>query len=319
MGGGGSSTTVQNIPPWIEPYATRQLDRAEQVSQRPYTPFTGQRYHGLTGAQVQGIQGAENLAGGTPGLWAADQMLGETLSGQGMNPYLDMVADRVVGDATKGYYNATAGNLSRFTGDNHNSTAYQGAQDRAAEDFSRGMGDSLSSLFAQGYQNERGNQMQAASQMPGLLSSLSGTYKDVLGAGTLQQQDLDKNYDFQYQQWLQGQNWPEHQLDVFGNTVSSLLGGAGHNTQTQTDDGGAGMMGTLGTMAMAAAMFFSDRRLKSDIALVGVHPTGIGVYEYDKFGHRERGVMADEVELVKPEAVATHPSGYKMVNYGMLQ
>jgi hypothetical protein len=29
--------------------------------------------------------------------------------------------------------------------------------------------------------------------------------------------------------------------------------------------------------------------------------------------------MADEVEQVKPDAVTTHPSGYKMVNYGMLQ
>ena len=66
------------------------------------------------------------------------------------------------------------------------------------------------------------------------------------------------------------------------------------------------------------AGLFSDRRLKSNIVQIGVHPLGIGIYEYDIFGHRDVGVMADEVESVMPEAIIEHPSGYKMVNYGLL-
>jgi hypothetical protein len=70
----------------------------------------------------------------------------------------------------------------------------------------------------------------------------------------------------------------------------------------------------------------SDRILKQDIALIGQHPLGFGLYlfnyrpEYrDTFGHaRQFGVMADEVELVRPEAVVTHADGYKMVHYGLL-
>ncbi len=59
--------------------------------------------------------------------------------------------------------------------------------------------------------------------------------------------------------------------------------------------------------------------MKSNVVRVGTHPLGIGIYEYDIFGERQRGVMADEVEAVKPEAVTTHPTeGYKMVYYGML-
>jgi hypothetical protein len=80
-----------------------------------------------------------------------------------------------------------------------------------------------------------------------------------------------------------------------------------------------GLLGQLGGAAgTAAAGFFSDRRLKSNIKRVGTHPLGIGIYEYDIFGELQRGVMADEVETVLPEAVMTHSSGYKMVNYGML-
>jgi len=89
-----------------------------------------------------------------------------------------------------------------------------------------------------------------------------------------------------------------------------------------------GMYGQLGGAIGAAAGgpaglsgFFtgSDRRLKSNIVRVATHPLGIGVYEYDIAGKRQRGVMADEVEKVMPEAVVTRSDGIKMVNYGMLQ
>jgi hypothetical protein len=79
----------------------------------------------------------------------------------------------------------------------------------------------------------------------------------------------------------------------------------------------SGLYGLAGNLGSAAIMF-SDRRLKSNIVRIGTHPLGIGVYEYDIFGERQRGVMADEVETVLPVAVLTRPDGYKMVNYGLL-
>jgi hypothetical protein len=104
---------------------------------------------------------------------------------------------------------------------------------------------------------------------------------------------------------------------------------AQRNYQNQVGAYNAGM-GMLGSLAGAAGTAIggagsipglfgmSDRRLKSNIVRVGTHPLGIGIYEYDIFGERQRGVMADELEIVLPEAVAVHPSGYKMVNYGLL-
>ena len=68
-----------------------------------------------------------------------------------------------------------------------------------------------------------------------------------------------------------------------------------------------------------AAIASSDRRLKSNIVRIGTHPLGIGIYEYDIFGERTRGVMADEVLTVRPEAVLEDPSGYLMVDYGRLE
>ena len=84
------------------------------------------------------------------------------------------------------------------------------------------------------------------------------------------------------------------------------------------------MIGGLGQLGMAAAMspagtFTSDRRLKTNIQLIGKHDNGMNIYSWDYiWGEHSRGVMADEVEEIMPEAVIMHPTGFKMVNYSML-
>lgn len=70
----------------------------------------------------------------------------------------------------------------------------------------------------------------------------------------------------------------------------------------------------------------SDRAAKENIVRIGNHPLGIGLYLFDykpefreQWGHGPQfGVMADEVEVVMPEAVCTHHDGYQMVDYDML-
>jgi hypothetical protein len=75
----------------------------------------------------------------------------------------------------------------------------------------------------------------------------------------------------------------------------------------------------MGSSAIKAGGSASDRRLKSNVVRIGTHPLGIGTYEYDIFGQRERGVMAQELQTVMPEAVSTHPTeGYLMVHYDMI-
>lgn len=71
------------------------------------------------------------------------------------------------------------------------------------------------------------------------------------------------------------------------------------------------------TGAAQIAGLFSDRRLKADIKLVGKLDNGLNVYQYryKAGGPTQLGLMADEVEKVSPNAVATHESGYKMVDY----
>jgi hypothetical protein len=78
-----------------------------------------------------------------------------------------------------------------------------------------------------------------------------------------------------------------------------------------------GLFGLAGTAGGMGIYKYSDRRLKSDVVRVGTTERGLPLYEYTIFGRRERGVMADEVERVMPEAVIER-DGLKMVNYNML-
>ena len=79
-----------------------------------------------------------------------------------------------------------------------------------------------------------------------------------------------------------------------------------------------GGLTSLGAGALSGGFSFSDIRLKSNIRRVGTHCVGVGVYEYDIFGHRERGVIAQELQRVRPDLVRQHDSGYLTVNYGAL-
>lgn len=113
---------------------------------------------------------------------------------------------------------------------------------------------------------------------------------------------------------------------TFTSTPQTQVGGVdytglvnnNYNQQVAAQNAQMGALGGLfGTIGLGA-MKFSDRRLKSDIERIGTTPHGLPFYEYTIFGRRERGVMAQEVEQIMPEAVVMHPSGFKMVNYSML-
>lgn len=74
-----------------------------------------------------------------------------------------------------------------------------------------------------------------------------------------------------------------------------------------------------GAQLGSAAFMFSDRRLKSNIKRVGTHAIGVGIYDYTMMGMSQRGVIAQEVQQVRPDLVKRHANGFLMVDYGGLQ
>lgn len=78
---------------------------------------------------------------------------------------------------------------------------------------------------------------------------------------------------------------------------------------------------TMGQIGSLLAMYMmSDERLKDDHGVIGETYEGIPIHSYNYKGSETPhiGVMAQDVEKIIPDAVATHPSGFKMVNYAKI-
>lgn len=101
-------------------------------------------------------------------------------------------------------------------------------------------------------------------------------------------------------------------MGALQNTYNSQL--AASNAQNAGFDN----LLNAGAQLGSAAFMFSDRRLKSNIKRVGTHDIGVGIYEYTMMGMPQRGVIAQEVQAVRPDLVKRHANGYLMVNYGGL-
>ena len=99
----------------------------------------------------------------------------------------------------------------------------------------------------------------------------------------------------------------DYYADQGGDSIGSVLGGLG------------GL--ATGVAKVAPLLTTSDRRLKENIVRVGTHEaTGLALYEFSYLNSeaRYRGVMADEVAKVVPEAVRREESGFDSVNYALL-
>lgn len=182
-------------------------------------------------------------------------------------------------------------------------------------DVAGAQGDYQNYLKNAGYQNalmqgERGITGQGAAS--GLLRS-GTTAKALTNFGG----QLDQQYFNNYLQNLSGlANLGQGAAGTIANVgqVSSSQGGA--PSLFSSIAGGIGQIG----QAVGTAATFSDRRLKTDITKIDEFPDGLGIYEFRYLGHPKKsvGVMADEVEKIRPWALGPVVDGFATVNYEAL-
>lgn len=160
----------------------------------------------------------------------------------------------------------------------------------------------------------------------GLLGNLQGGSDDssradlaqLLGAGGVQQglNQQEAGSDLALASLLSQLTGAIPGQYVTGQTSSYTGQNNGTSTTRESDPFGAAM-----NVGGAALSFFSDARLKTDIRADG-KIAGHNAYTYhmagDPPGKRQRGVLAHEVALTRPDAVTMDPSGYQKVNYGAL-
>lgn len=315
-------TSSTELPEWMRGYATNYLQRASDVSQKPYEGYGGQTVADLNPYTTQGVnQQAQLGQSGTQAGNAGTGLLTDTLQGKylGSNPYLDQQIQDAQGDAVRGY-NLIAKPATETAMANSGSFGNSGLlemQRNQQSDFTRNLGRIGSDMRMNAYNTERNNQQQALGLAPTYNGMQFANAQATQDAGkTLQGQDQLQLSDA-YQRWMQAQGYDANQLGIMGSALGNLKPGG---TQTTTgSDGGTSNAQMLGSLALAAASIWSDRRLKKDVQKVGEMKDGTNVYtyRYKWGGPMQMGVMAQEVEKTHPEAV-TKINGVRAVNYGLL-
>ena len=271
-----------NTDPWT------QVVSLSPDQQRLYDQQT-QTSLGLADLQNQGLEGVRNLFGHMPSqadLPAAAVNPGQT--GQDaimarMQPLLDRQQDRL---------SQQLANQGIQVG----SEAYTNAQG----DFGRQANDAYSQAALHGIDLTQQARQQAMGEQ-GFYSQLPINLLNALRSGSQVQLPTGPTTGPGANYSAAAQAQGNAALGQYGSDVSS------YNSN----------MGALASL-LAAYMGSSDRRLKTNIVQIGMHPIGVPRYEYDIRGRRERGVMAQDLQQVMPEAVDTGPDGYLRVHYWMI-
>jgi len=171
-----------------------------------------------------------------------------------------------------------------------------------------------------------------AGSIPGQLASQVGDWGANFQNQALQDQINRYNYY---------QNLPQQNLQNYAGTVNGFGGLGGTQSSGYNPSGGQKAAGAAGGALAGAQMgsmfgpwgtaiggvlggaygYFSDRRLKTDIARVGELESGLAVYRYRFKGDSrfQIGVMADEVAEKFPHAVTRDISGFDRVHYGAIR
>jgi hypothetical protein len=185
-------------------------------------------------------------------------------------------------------------------------------------------------MYSGAYQTAQGMRMPAAemginqqqygqSMYPSIMNAPMAMYGAMGDVGAQRQGMRQQQMGADMARYQYGAAAPEQALANYMNTISGNYGG----TVTKTTPG-AGMMGTLGSLAGIFGsgglnLFGSDIRIKENIVPDGTTYNGHNVYHFNYINDdvRRRGVMAQEVEQTRPDAVV-EIDGIKHVNYGVL-
>ncbi len=322
--GKSSATSSSELPEWMQPYAKSYLGKAQSVSDKPYTPYGEQTVAGMDPRTQQGIDqqaqlGANGTAIGNAGKAGLTDVLGGKYLNVDSNPYLSKQIDAAQGDVIRNYNTVSKPAMESAmvgSGSFGNSGLAQ-MQQGQQQDLQKSLGNISTQMRGNAYNTERGYQQQALNLAPAYSGMEFGNAQALQDAGQTQQSQQQTELTDAYQKWMQAQGYDANQLGVMGNALGTLRG---NGTQTTTgNDGGSSKAQTATSLAMIAASIWSDKRLKTDIKKIGKTDDDLNIYtyRYKAGGPVQMGVMAQEVEKERPEAV-TRIGGMRAVNYGLL-
>jgi len=245
--------------------------------------------------------------------------------------YRDQLASQAAADTGRAFGISQQQNQRAMAamGVNPNSGRFAGMQNASGLQQAAARAAAMTGTRRQAEQMGYARQLDAAGLGRGLAGASLGAYGGANQAGSMAGGNIQSAGQNYMGNMGMGANTIAQGQKMNLSGLSSVL-----NSQTQTyinsndsplADAGA-FLGGAGALAkgggFGAILGFSDRRMKENIKEVGVDQrTALTLYEFNYKGdtaRRFRGVMADEVELVYPDAVEDTDLGFKAVRYDLL-
>ena len=315
-------TSTQNTTPWSEqiPYLKQGFSEAQKLyNQGPQDFYGGQTYASPDAATLAGMNATEARAtAGSPLLGQAQGEASKVLSGNYLDPASNPAWGSMV-DTVKA--NVLPGIDSRYIGAGRSGSGLHG---RAVGE---GLGSAIGSLAYQNYGAERDRMSSTMNAAPALAAAdyMDPSMLGQVGAqreGIAQQGINEAVARHDYTQMA-----PQQALAQYMQMIQGNYGGQSTGTTQQLIPQANPWMQALGITAnvagTAAKAFASDERLKENIEKVGKMDDGTNIYRYNYLwdDRPQLGVMAQEVEKTKPDAVSYMPmfgKKFRFVDYGRL-
>jgi len=321
MAGGG--TQVTKTEPWDaqKDYLKAGFGRAQELYNR--NPMGPSYYQGSTLAGFDPAQQAQqrmtmNYAmGGRPQAMqrGAESSLVQGLSGQidpnAYNPMAAALGQKVQGQLTGNILPGIRESLVRYQPGG--SSRGDIVQNKAiANAVTSGMTMPLAEMYTNAYNQAQNRAVQSGQMYPSIMSAPLGMAEAVGQVGEARQDMTQQGINRAMMRDQYQKNAPQQALANYMNMIGGNYGGT--TTQTSPSD----PMGTLLGLGQLVSMFPSDVRIKENIVPDGTWK-GHNVYHFNYVWDdvRRRGVMAQEVEQTRPDAVI-EIDGIKHVNYGAL-
>lgn len=341
--GTSKTTSTVDTGPWSaqQPYLKQAFSEAQSLynTNKGNTYYTGETVAPLNSAQNNALDSTIGIGSEVnPGVAAAGQNNADTLNGKYLdpasNPYLRATYD-AAGDAVKRQYQtATAPQTDgAFSGaGRYGSGAYQNQVKGNELALGTSLNNLAANIYGSNYASERDRQLAAAGQAGSINQAQYINPTAALGAGGVrqaQQQNVDNSNIAAYNY---NRDQPTNALNSYLGQIQGNYGQSGTTTQSTpiytnpaaTAIGGGLSLASLATPGAGGASALgnifgklSDRRLKTDIRLIGRSFDGQNIYSYRFLGEpqTEIGLMAQEVRERVPDAVSERPDGLLEVNY----
>jgi hypothetical protein len=333
-GGSQTSTSATSFSsetgPWSPqvPYILGGFQKAKELyEQGPPDYYPGETLAGFDPAQTFAQEAIIDYARGprAAGMQAgAEASLMQGLSGRVDSSAYDPMA--------QAYAQDVIGNLQAniLPGIRQQQVMYQpGGSSRAALQQNKAVADAVKSgmttPLAQMYTNAYNQAQQRAVESGRLYPSIMGAPLSMYGAiadigaqrRAMTQEAMNRDQArYAYEAGAPMNALQNYMSMITGNYGSTSSGGSSTTSTVPTQSPIAGILGSLG---QAAIMAQSDIRIKENIIPEGTTWKGLSIYNYNYVGDAtpRRGVMAQQVERMYPDAVVTI-DGIKHVNYGAI-